>query len=160
MLLAVVACGVGLAAVLVVLYRDEPLPVRRTAADWGPLPTPAEVAGTTFPLSFRGYEPGTVDAHLERLRQAYGDVLAVAPPEVIQRARERAVLRGAHTRLLGEHGDGDECVDDTVPSAPDHRAGQHEPQAPVDPDSVGGGCTVLMTPMLGRKQCEAGQCDD
>lgn len=124
MLVVAVACAVGLAAVLVVLYRDEPLPARRTAADWGPLPSHAEVIGTTFPLSFRGYEPGTVDAHLERLRQAYDDLLAVAPPDVIARARERAAQRRAQAAPPEEDDDGVEPRDHVPPAARDEPRGR------------------------------------
>jgi DivIVA domain-containing protein len=93
MLVAAIACLVGLAAVLVALYRDEPVSVRRVSPDWGPLPSPAEVAAASFPLTLRGYDPATVDAHIDRLRQAYDDLLAVAPPEVIERAHRRASAR-------------------------------------------------------------------
>jgi DivIVA domain-containing protein len=94
MLLAVLACALGLATVLFALYRDEPLaaPVPATP-DWDVLPTPSDVGHGEFRLSFAGYDPATVEVYLDRLRRAYGDLYAEATPETLERARERAALR-------------------------------------------------------------------
>ncbi|HWB72447.1 MAG TPA: DivIVA domain-containing protein [Egibacteraceae bacterium] len=91
---AVLLCLVGLAVVLVVLARDEPVDVPGPQApDWDLLPTPADVARVEFPLSLPGYDPATVEVYLDALAGAYEDLLAVATPEVLARARRRAALR-------------------------------------------------------------------
>jgi hypothetical protein len=94
MLLAVVVCALGLAVVLFAVYRDEPLePPQPALPDWDPLPSPVEVAHGEFPLAFPGYDPASVEVYFDQLRRAYDDLYAVAPPEVIERARQRALLR-------------------------------------------------------------------
>lgn len=94
MLVAVVVCLLGLGVVLTAVYRERPLPPPPApSVDWEPLPTIAEVSRTDFPLAFPGYDPATVEAHLDALRRAYADLLAVAPPEVVHRARRRAAIR-------------------------------------------------------------------
>lgn len=91
---AIIASVVGLIVALVAFYRDAPIEERRLhAPDWDLLPDPAEVARTEFPLAFPGYEPATVEYHFDLLTRAYADLLAVAPPDVIARARHRAALR-------------------------------------------------------------------
>jgi hypothetical protein len=92
---AITASVLGLLVVLIAFYRDAPLEERRVVApNWGLLPDPAEVARTEFPLSFPGYDPATVEFHFDTLTRAYGDLLAVAPADVVAKARRRAALRG------------------------------------------------------------------
>lgn len=94
MLVGALAAVVGLVAVLFALYRDGEIQAPQLAQpDWDLLPTPADVARIEFPLSFPGYDPPSVELHLDLLRQAYADLLAVCPPEVIARARQRAADR-------------------------------------------------------------------
>lgn len=94
MLLAVVACVLGLAVVLYALYQDEPLvPAGPAAPEWDPLPTPSDVVRSEFRLAYPGYDPASVETHLDVLRRAYADLYAVAPQEVLERARRRAELR-------------------------------------------------------------------
>jgi DivIVA domain-containing protein len=94
MLVGALAAVVGLAAVLFALYRDGEIETREvTKPDWDLLPTPADVARVEFPLSFPGYDPASVELHLDLLRRAYADLLAVCPPEVVNRARQRAADR-------------------------------------------------------------------
>lgn len=89
MLLAVVACLLSLAAVLVAVYADpgvRPLtPVGLDHAEG-----PGEEDRVTFPLVLRGYDPAAVDVAMARLRAAYRDLLAEASPQVVERARTRA----------------------------------------------------------------------
>ncbi|HEY8338943.1 MAG TPA: DivIVA domain-containing protein [Egibacteraceae bacterium] len=95
MVVAVLACAVGLAVVAWTLLRDDllPAPAPRSAPDWGPLPEPADLLRLEFPKSVPGYDPASVDAHLDALVVAYRDLLAEAPPEVVARARRRAAAR-------------------------------------------------------------------
>ncbi len=89
-----VALLLGLVTVLLAVYRDPELqPPRPAAPDWDLLPMPADVARIDFPLALPGYDPASVETHLEVLRRAYEDVVAVAPPEVLARARRRAAER-------------------------------------------------------------------
>ena len=91
---AIAASLIGLVVVLVAYYRDAPVAERSLdPGHWDLLPDPAEVARTEFPLAFPGYEPATVEFHFDLLTRAYADLLAVAPPDVIARARSRAALR-------------------------------------------------------------------
>ena len=91
---AVVASLLGLVVVLVAYYRDTSLAeVAPAEPDWDLLPAPSDAARSDFPLAFPGYDPATVELHLDRLAGAYADLLAVAPPEVVERARRRAALR-------------------------------------------------------------------
>ena len=95
MLLAAVVVLAGMAVVLWALYGEPlPEPVAATPTGWGSvLPTPADVGRAAFPTVLRGYDPAAVDAHLDAAARAYADLLAVAPPEVVARARERAATR-------------------------------------------------------------------
>ncbi len=94
MLFAAAICALGLAAVLIALYRDEPLPVTKPALpEWDLLPTPSEVARGEFGLAFPGYDPASVEIHFDLLRRAYDDLYAAATPEVLERAQRRAHLR-------------------------------------------------------------------
>lgn len=91
---AIAASVLGLLVVLVAFYRDAPIHERtREPKHWDLLPDPNDIARTEFPLAFPGYEPATVEFHFDLLTRAYADLLAVAPPEVIARARHRAALR-------------------------------------------------------------------
>ena len=91
---AIVASLLGLVAVLVAYYRDPPLAERRVAApDWDLLPSPGDLARIEFPVAVPGYDPATVEFHFDLLTRAYSDLLAVAPPEVIAKARHRAAVR-------------------------------------------------------------------
>lgn len=91
MLVVTVTCLFGLAAVLVVLYREQPRPLA-PARPWGldGLPTPADIVRTDFPLARRGYDPAAVESHLDRVARAYSDLLGASPPEVVERLRRRA----------------------------------------------------------------------
>lgn len=94
MVLASVVSLVGLAAVLVAVYADSTLaPPGPQVPDWDALPTPADVSRSEFPLAFPGYDPASVEVHLDLLRRAYADLYAVAPAEVRERARQRAAYR-------------------------------------------------------------------
>ncbi len=95
MLLAAVVVLAGMAVVLWALYGEPlPEPVAATPMGWGSvLPTPADIGRAAFPTVLRGYDPATVDAHLDAAARAYADLLAAAPPEVVARARERAATR-------------------------------------------------------------------
>ena len=91
---AIIASLVGLVVVLIAFYRDAPLEERRLQApSWDLLPDPAEVARTEFPLAFPGYDPATVEFHFDLLTRAYADLLAVATPDVVSKARHRAAMR-------------------------------------------------------------------
>jgi hypothetical protein len=91
---AIVASLLGLVAVLVAYYRDPPMAERRVQApDWDVLPDPGDLARVEFPIAVPGYDPATVEFHFDLVTRAYGDLLAVAPPEVIARARHRAAVR-------------------------------------------------------------------
>ncbi|MDP9405526.1 MAG: hypothetical protein M3O86_02840, partial [Actinomycetota bacterium] len=91
---AIVASVVGLVAVLIAYYRDSgELEAGPPPPDWALLPSPGDLARVDFPLTFPGYDLATVDLYFETLARAYGDLLAVAPPEVVARARVRTALR-------------------------------------------------------------------
>lgn len=112
MVVAVFACVLGLAVVAWALYRDDPLPVPapRSAPDWGPLPEPADLVRLEFPKTVPGYDPASVDAHLDALAVAYRDLLAEAPPEVVARARRRAAARRGIDLPPEQPGDGAEAA--------------------------------------------------
>lgn len=97
MIVAVAASLVGLLTVLLTLYREESdLPAPAPAApEWDLLPTPSDINRVAFPMSFPGYQAVAVDATLDNLAAAYGDLLAVVTPEQLVRAR------GAAARRLG-----------------------------------------------------------
>jgi hypothetical protein len=91
---AIVASLLGLVAVLVAYYRDPPMAERRVEApDWDVLPDPGDLARVEFPIAVPGYDPATVEFHFDLVTRAYGDLLAVAPPEIVARARHRAAVR-------------------------------------------------------------------
>lgn len=94
-MLVAIAMGVlGLLVVVVAYYRDEPIERRRDVRpEWPLLPAPSDIVRTEFPLSFPGYDPATVEYHLEMLSRSYSDLMAAATPEVLTRARHRAALR-------------------------------------------------------------------
>lgn len=85
MLVACLACLAGLVVVIVALARDEP-PVRRAP------PTLATPARLDFPLASPGYDPAAVEAYLEAVARALADLLSVAPPEIVERARRLGLL--------------------------------------------------------------------
>lgn len=89
MLVAFIVCLAGLVVVIVALARDDP-PVRRPRADT--LPTLAEAPRLDFPLTSPGYDPAAVEAYLEAVAHALADLLAAAPPEVVERARLLGLL--------------------------------------------------------------------
>lgn len=105
MAVAIAVSVLGLLVVLVVFYRDTALDERAPAEpDWELLPTPSEITRVEFPLAFPGYDPATVELHLDRLARAYGDLLAVAPADVVARARQRAAVRaGGESRAEDGH---------------------------------------------------------
>ncbi len=92
MLLVTLATLVALAATLVALYRDERLSAHQVAAPRAPLPG-ADAVRVEFPVRPLGYAPAAVDTAYEALRLDYADLLAEAPPEVVERARRRAARR-------------------------------------------------------------------
>ncbi len=100
---AVVVCVIGLAAVLAVLYRDAPPVVAAVAPapPWEGLPKAEDVAAARFPTAALGYDRGIVDAHVRSLAAAYTDLLAVAPDDVVARARARAQARTAGSKDRG-----------------------------------------------------------
>ncbi|HVM20177.1 MAG TPA: hypothetical protein VM307_09475 [Egibacteraceae bacterium] len=95
MSVAIAASVIGLVVVLIAYYRDPPLtpPPTEPPATWGPFPDPSEVSRAEFPLRFSGYDPATVELRFDALLRAYGDLLAVATPDVMQKAQRRAQLR-------------------------------------------------------------------
>ncbi|MPZ71999.1 MAG: hypothetical protein GEU74_02005 [Nitriliruptorales bacterium] len=94
MVVAITASLLGLVVVLLAYYRDEPVEQREVIRpSWGMLPDPGDVGRTAFPLAHLGYDPATVEAHFEALNSAYADLLSLAPPDVVARARQRAALR-------------------------------------------------------------------
>jgi len=94
MYLTAAALLLGLVSVLVAVYRDSALDTGAPVGPaWEPLPMPSDIARFEFPMSVPGYDPASVELHLETLRRAYEDLVAVAPPEVLARARRRAAER-------------------------------------------------------------------
>jgi DivIVA domain-containing protein len=94
MVLAFVLCGVALAAVLVAVYLDEPVADSGPSGPvWDLLPTPSEVARVEFPMSYPGYDPASVDLHLDAVARVYADLLALTPGEIQQRAARRVAER-------------------------------------------------------------------
>jgi DivIVA domain-containing protein len=95
MVVAVIAGLVGLVTVVVAFYRQDALldPPRDPEPDWGPLPTPNDVARPTFPVAFPGYDPAAVDATLEALVIAYEELWTAAGPDARERARRAASRR-------------------------------------------------------------------
>lgn len=94
MLVAALVSILGLAGVLYAVYRERPLPAPGpTRPDWALSPTPADIVRSEFPLTFPGYDPASVEMHLEAVAHAYADLLAVAPPEIVDRARQRTAAR-------------------------------------------------------------------
>ena len=94
MIVVFVACLVGLVVVLVALDQDEPLPTPGPARPaFTTLPSPGDIVRTDFPLAWPGYDPATVDVHLEALAKAWAELLAAAPPEVVERAQYLAAMR-------------------------------------------------------------------
>jgi hypothetical protein len=123
MMFAVVLCLLGLALVLVAVYRDEAMDAPGPALpEWEPVPSPSEVGRSDFPLAFPGYDPASVEVHLDLLRRAYTDLYEVTTPELRERARQRALLRSGRdpgppgTRLPAEDDPGeDDQWDGVVP---------------------------------------------
>ena len=94
MALATVLALFGLAVVLFALRDDPPLPDAASAPPaWGDLPSPADLTRTAFALRYPGYDPAAVEDHLHRAALVLEDLLAVAPAEVLDRARARAAAR-------------------------------------------------------------------
>lgn len=92
--LATIVSLIGLAAVLFAVYRDRSVVLHEPAApDWDVLPAPADLGHTVFPLAVPGYDPATVDIHLDRLRRAYTDLYVAAPHDVRVAARAEAALQ-------------------------------------------------------------------
>lgn len=102
--LATIVSLIGLAAVLYAVYRDHAVVVHEPASpDWDALPAPADLGHMAFPLAVRGYDPATVDLHLERLRRAYTDLYVAAPEDVRSAARAEAALqRGVQPAAVPE----------------------------------------------------------
>lgn len=95
MTVAVLAAVLGLATVLVALYRDSTVlsAAQVPRPDWDPLPSLTDIVRTEYPLAVPGYEPAVVDTAIDTLAHAYADLLAEAPPEVRLRAHRRAAVR-------------------------------------------------------------------
>jgi DivIVA domain-containing protein len=102
MIVAVFACLVGLIAVIATLLRDsaveEPGP---SAPGWEGLPGTSDVARADFPMAMPGYDPATVELHLDEVARAYADIVDAAPPEALERARERHRMRTGAPRPAG-----------------------------------------------------------
>ncbi|MGH8906350.1 MAG: hypothetical protein ACRD0K_07515 [Egibacteraceae bacterium] len=73
-----IVCLVGLGVVLIALRRDEPL---RAPAPPAPqadtVPAPVDIVRADFRMSWPGYEPAAVQAHLEAVARAWAGMLAV-----------------------------------------------------------------------------------
>jgi DivIVA domain-containing protein len=104
MAVAIAACLIGLATVLAALYRDsEVLEVPGTPQhDWDGLPVPADISRAPFPLAFRGYDAVAVEAHLDAVATAYGELLAVVTPEQLDRARRNAARRAGRPLAVAD----------------------------------------------------------
>lgn len=89
MLVAAIACLVGLVVVIVALACDDP-PTHQAHAGT-PLAS-AETARLDFPLVSWGYDPEAVEDYLDAVAHALADLLAAAPPEVVERARRLGLL--------------------------------------------------------------------
>ena len=139
---AIAASVVGLIVALIAYYRDAPIEERRLEApSWDVLPDPAEVARTEFPLAFPGYEPATVEFHFDLLARAYADLLAVAPPDVIDKARHRAAMR--------------QGIDLPMPAATTERAERAVPPARSPAPVPSGNRSSLSTPTSDTSDLEA-----
>jgi DivIVA domain-containing protein len=98
MIVVFLACLVGLVVVLVALASDGPPAAEESQpaapAALTPKPRavriPADVMRTDFPLSWPGYDRAAVEAHLDAVAQAWGEFLALAPPEDGPRTRRLA----------------------------------------------------------------------
>jgi len=118
---AAVVSLIGLAAVLLAMYRDRAVVVHEPAVpDWDTLPVPADLGHVAFPLAVRGYDPATVDIHLDRLRRAYTDLYAAAPQDVREAARaDAAVHRGERAPVQERDEDpAHQPVEGSAPEAP------------------------------------------
>lgn len=94
MLVAVALCLLGLLVVLLTWYREADEVGRAASGQgWGPLPQPGDVARVEFPLTFAGYDPASVELHLDALSRAYADLYDMAPESVRVAARQRAAMR-------------------------------------------------------------------
>jgi DivIVA domain-containing protein len=113
MLVAAVVALIGLAVVCWALYAEQPLaPPGPSAPEWAGVPTPADIVRADFPMAFPGYDPASVETHLDAVARAYGDLVAVAPSEVLERARRRTLVRLG----LADHADDDTLARPTTAS--------------------------------------------
>lgn len=133
--LATVVSLLGLAAVLFAVYRDRTVLERGPAApDWDALPAPVDLGHTTFPLAVPGYDPATVDLHLDRLRRAYTDLYAAAPDDV------RAAARASSVPAPPQEPPAPVVAHDEVPAQPGVAAefATWQPSAPPDGEDPAG----------------------
>lgn len=124
MFVVVVTSVVGLAVVTLALLRDEPMVPRGVAGQrpqWRGAPEPADFARVTFPMSTRGYDPATVDVHMEAMLRAYEDLWTVAGDEVRRRAAMRAEARAGRVEAGSAITDSvaDEIAATSVPEPPE-----------------------------------------
>ena len=125
MYVAVALSLLGLLVVLVAWYRDTgDVGYAAAGPDWGPLPPPGDVVRVEFPLTFAGYDPASVELHLDALSRAYADLYDTAPEQVRVAARQRAALRA-----------GVEHVETVDPAAPPPTA-LGGPRAGSDADAL------------------------
>jgi hypothetical protein len=96
-----IACLIGLWVVLVALAGDEPVQARAPQAPAPPVSqpdtVPIDIVRTDFALSWPGYEPAAVQAHLRAVARAWADLLAAVPPDVAQQVRGLAPYNGDGT---------------------------------------------------------------
>jgi DivIVA domain-containing protein len=96
MIVASVACLVGLLVTLVALARDGPLAPRTRVPPALPvMPTAADITHVDFPMAWPGYDPAAVDLHLEAVAKAWSELMAATPREIVERAERLAALRAS-----------------------------------------------------------------
>ncbi len=106
----------GLVVVVAALLADAPArPAPRASLGSG-LPRPAEVARSSFPLAWRGYDPRVVDAHLREVATRYEALYLAAGPSVIARA-EATLEPASHAAEPVAAAPDDRDRDDVPPGA-------------------------------------------
>lgn len=132
--LATVVSLIGLAAVLLAVYRDRAVLADGPAVPtWDALPAPADLGNAAFPLAVPGYDPASVDLHLDRLRRAYTDLYEAAPEHVLAAARAIAATGAAPEDVPREapEPDADPDADPAQPPQPPPPAAEAAWDAPA-----------------------------
>jgi hypothetical protein len=93
MLVVTVTSLVGLVVIAWAVHRVDRAEDPAVVPDWEAIPVPSDLTQIDLPVTYPGYDPASVEAALDAMRQAYTDLYVAAPPEVIERARRRAALR-------------------------------------------------------------------